>query len=266
METRDQLTITARDGFPLEIQVSGPREAPALLLLQGQSNSHRWWDELRADFEPQFRTVTFDYRGTGGSRGELTDLSTASFAADAAEVLDHLGIARAAVYGTSMGGRIAQMLALDFPEHVGALVLGCTTPGGPNSVKRPREVGQSLARLRGREHTQYLFSLFYTPNWTVAPRYSKLLGDDTMTAQESAAHLRISAQHNAWERLPEITAPTLIVHGDDDLMNPVDNAQLLHERIANSRILICPGGRHGFFEEFAEVVNPEILGFLDTAF
>ncbi|MGO2718611.1 MAG: alpha/beta fold hydrolase, partial [Brevibacterium aurantiacum] len=62
METRDQLTITARDGFPLEIQVSGPREAPALLLLQGQSNSHRWWDELRADFEPQFRTVTFDYR------------------------------------------------------------------------------------------------------------------------------------------------------------------------------------------------------------
>ena len=85
-----------------------------------------------------------------------------------------------------------------------------------------------------------------------------------MTAHESAAHLRISAQHNAWERLPEITAPTLIVHGDDDLMNPVDNAQLLHERIANSRILICPGGRHGFFEEFAEVVSPEVLGFLST--
>lgn len=265
METKDKLTITARDGFPLAIQVSGPPEAPALLLLQGQSNSHEWWDELRSDFEPQFRTVTFDYRGTGGSRGDLTELSTASFAADASEVLHRLGITRAAVYGTSMGGRIAQMLALDFPDLVSALVLGCTTPGGPKSVKRSREVGQSLARLRGREHTQYLFSLFYTPNWTVAPLYSKLLGDDTMTAQESAAHLRISAHHNAWDRLPEVTAPALIVHGDDDLMNPVDNAHLLHERIPNSRILICPGGRHGFFEEFAEVVNPEILGFLSAS-
>ncbi|SMX82990.1 MULTISPECIES: alpha/beta fold hydrolase [unclassified Brevibacterium] len=265
METKDQLTITTRDGFPLAIQVSGPPEAPALLLLQGQSNSHEWWDELRSDFEPQFRTVTFDYRGTGGSRGELSELSTASFAADAAEVLAHLGITQAVVYGTSMGGRIAQMLALDFPDLISALVLGCTMLGGPKSVKRPREVGQSLARLRGREHTQYLFSLFYTPNWTVAPRYSKLLGDDTMTAEESAAHLRISAHHNAWARLPEIAAPTLIVHGDADLMNPVDNAHLLHERISGSRILICPGGRHGFFEEFAEVVNPEILGFLSAS-
>ncbi|MDN6379922.1 MAG: alpha/beta hydrolase, partial [Brevibacterium aurantiacum] len=253
-----------RDGFPLAIQVSGPPEAPALLLLQGQANSHQWWDELRSDFEPQFRTITFDYRGTGGSRGELTELSTASFAADAAEVLDHLGITRAGVYGTSMGGRIAQMLALDFPDRVAALVLGCTTPGGPKSVRRPREVGQSLARLRGREHTQYLFSLFYTPNWTVAPRYSKLLGDDTMTTQESAAHLRISAGHDAWERLPEVAAPTLIVHGDDDLMNPVENAGRLQERIPDSRIIICPGGRHGFFEEFAEVVSPEVLGFLST--
>ncbi|MDN6122538.1 MAG: alpha/beta hydrolase [Brevibacterium sp.] len=262
METRDQLTIPTRDDFPLAVQVSGPPEAPALLLLQGQANSHEWWDELRSAFEPQFRTITFDYRGTGGSRGELTELSTASFAADAAEALDHLGITRAAVYGTSMGGRIAQMLALDFPDRVAALVLGCTTPGGPKSVKRPREVGQSLARLRGRDHTQYLFSLFYTPNWAVSPRYSKLLGDDTMTTVESAAHLRISAGHNAWERLPEIAAPTLIVHGDDDLMNPVENANLLHERIPDSRVLICPGGRHGFFEEFAEVVTPEIIDFL----
>ena len=265
VETRDQLIITTRDGFRLAVQASGPHEAPALLLLQGQANSHEWWDGLRSDFEPQFRTVTFDYRGTGCSRGELGELSTASFAADAAEVLDHLGIPSATVYGTSMGGRIAQMLTLDFPDRVSALVLGCTTPGGPNSVKRPREVGQSLARLHGREHTQYLFSLFYTPNWTAALQYSKLLGDDTMTAKESAAHLRISAGHNAWDRLPEIAVPTLIVHGDDDLMNPVENAHLLHERISGSRVLVCPGGRHGFFEEFAEVVTPEVIGFLHSA-
>ncbi|UVI37964.1 alpha/beta fold hydrolase [Brevibacterium spongiae] len=255
-------TISTHDGFPLTVQVSGPDDAPALLLLQGQSNSHEWWDELRGDFSSQFRTITFDYRGTGGSRGELGELSTASFAADAAEVLDHLGVDRTAVYGTSMGGRIAQMLAVDFPERVSALVLGCTTPGGPHSVKRPREVGQNLARLRGEEHTRYLFDLFYTPAWTVSAKYSKLLGDDTMMAAESAAHLRISAGHNAWDRLPEISAPTLVIHGDDDRMNPVDNAHLLHERIPGSQLLILPEGRHGFFEEFAEVVTPAVLRFL----
>jgi pimeloyl-ACP methyl ester carboxylesterase len=262
VETRQETRISTRDGFPLAVQVSGPAEAPALLLLQGQANSHEWWDGLREDFEPQFRTITFDYRGTGGSRGELGKLSTASFAADAAEVLDHLGVDRACVYGTSMGGRIAQMLTLDFPERVSALVLGCTTPGGPHSVKRPREVGQNLARLHGAEHTRYLFGLFYTPAWTVSAKYSKLLGDDSMTAAESAAHLRISASHNAWDRLREITAPTLIIHGDEDRMNPVDNARILHERIAGSQLLIQPEGRHGFFEEFAEVVTPAVARFL----
>ena len=153
METMQVDRISARDGFPLEVQVSGPADAPALLLLQGQSNSHEWWDDLRGDFEADFRTITFDYRGTGGSRGELGELSTASFADDAVDVLDHLGVDRAAVYGTSMGGRITQILALNHPERVSAIVLGCTSPGGPHAVKRPREVGQALARLRGDEHT-----------------------------------------------------------------------------------------------------------------
>ncbi|MCU4295986.1 alpha/beta fold hydrolase [Brevibacterium permense] len=254
--------ISARDGFPLEVQVNGPEHAPALLLLQGQSNSHEWWDDLRGDFVPDFRTITFDYRGTGSSRGELGELSTASFADDAVDVLDHLGVDQAAVYGTSMGGRISQMLALNHPERVSALVLGCTSPGGQHAVKRPREVGQALARLRGDEHTQYLFDLFYTPEWTVSAEYSKMLGDDTMTAAESSAHLRVSANHNAWDRLPEISAPTLIMHGDADRMNPVENARILHERIPGSQLLILPEGRHGFFEEFAEVVTPAVVRFL----
>ncbi len=262
METMQVRKIGARDGFPLEVQVSGPDDAPALLLLQGQANSHEWWDDLRGDFESDFRTITFDYRGTGGSRGELGELSTSSFAADAADVLDHLGVERTAVYGTSMGGRITQMLALNHSERVSAIVLACTSPGGPHAVKRPREVGQALARLRGEEHTQYLFDLFYTPAWTVSAKYSKMLGDDTMTAVESSAHLRVSANHDAWDRLPEITAPTLIMHGDADRMNPVGNARILRDRIPGSQLLILPEGRHGFFEEFAEEVTPAVIRFL----
>lgn len=278
---RSSTTITADDGFPLAMQVAGPSSAPALFLLQGQANSHSWWDGLREAFETDFRTITIDYRGTGGSRElestqrtgpgneaneTVTDptgeWSTTRFARDAIAALDHLGIERAAVYGTSMGGRIAQMLALDFPERVSALVLGCTSPGGPHAVKRPREVGQTLARLSGDERVKYLHSLFYTPDWPCGPKDSNLLGDPTMSTAESAAHLRISAKHNAWDRLPEIVAPTLITHGSEDRMNPVENATLLASRIPHSRLLIHPEGRHGFFEEYAEVVNTGIRDFL----
>ncbi|RBP67075.1 pimeloyl-ACP methyl ester carboxylesterase [Brevibacterium sanguinis] len=252
----------AWDGCPLAVQVSGPAEAPALLLLQGQSNSHTWWQRTRGEFEPQIRTITFDYRGTGRSRGPMGDASSSGFAADAVAVLDFLGIPGAAVYGTSMGGRIAQMIAIDHPDRVDALVLGCTTPGGSHAIKRPRQVGRALATLRGAEYLDYLHSLFYTPDWPGTPTDSTLLGDPSMSSAESAAHLRISAEHDAWDRLPSITAPTLVIHGDADLMNPVGNARLLHERIPDSRLVILPGGRHGFFEEFADQVTPEIIGFL----
>ncbi len=258
----NHLMTTTRDGFPLAVQVSGPAGAPALLMLQGQSNSHTWWESTRAEFEPQFRTVTFDYRGTGRSRGRLGEPSSTSFAADAIDVLDFLGIPSADVYGTSMGGRIAQMVAINHPERVDALVLACTAPGGSGAVPRPRDVGRALARLRGREYVEYLHSLFYTPDWPGRPEDSRLLGDDSMTAEETSAHLRISAEHDAWARLPEITAPTLIIHGDADQMNPVENARAMDERIPDSCVVILPGGRHGFFEEFAEQVTPEIIGFL----
>ena len=245
---------------------AGPKTAPRCSCCQGQSNSHEWWAELREDFSPQFRTITFDYRGTGGSRGELGELSTASFAADAAEVLDRLGVDCAPPpTARRWAGGSHRCWPWTSPNGSARLCSGARLPGGPHSVKRPRKVGQSLARLRGQEHTRYLFDLFYTPAWTVPSEYSKLLGDDTMTPAESAAHLRISAGHNAWDRLPEISAPTLIVHGDDDRMNPVDNAHILHERIAGSQMLILPEGRHGFFEEFAEVVTPAVVRFLSES-
>jgi pimeloyl-ACP methyl ester carboxylesterase len=82
----------SRDGFPLAVQTSGPADAPALLLLQGQANSHHWWDGLRGQFE-SYRTITFDYRGTGRSRGPIGRWTTATFADDAAEVLDVLSCA-----------------------------------------------------------------------------------------------------------------------------------------------------------------------------
>lgn len=256
----------APDGFPLAVQVGGPpgapEDLPTLLLLPGQANSHHWWDRVRRGYEAAFRTVTFDYRGTGGSHGELGAWTTASFAADAVQVLDRLRVRSAAVFGTSMGGRVAQMLAADHPEYVSALVLGCTSPGGEHAVDRKAETRRWLARGTRTEQQAKLHELFYTPDWPGASAQSTLLGDLTMSPREQVGHRRASDRHDAWDALPRIAAPSLVLHGTEDRMVPTENAALIADRIPDARLRLYPGGRHGFFEELEDQVTPEILGFL----
>lgn len=242
--------------FPLAVQTTGRADGPVLLLLPGQANSHAWWTGLREPFEDHFRVVTFDYRGTGESRGPVGDWSTAGFADDAARVLRSIAGGRpASVYGTSMGGRVAQFLAARHPSLVDRLVLACTSPGGPHAVERSADVRRRLASAR----VETLRELFYTDAWT---GHSHLFGDPTMTPAESRAHLRASNHHDAWDVLPLIEARTLVLHGTDDLMVPAANAPLLTARIPDAAMHLHEGGRHGFFDEFAFELTPLLDDFL----
>ena len=254
--------VRTSDDVKLYYEVNGA--GPVLLLLAGQANTHRWWDAARPDFEPYFRTVTFDYRGTGDSDRPDTDTySTRGFAADAVAILDRLEAERAYVYGTSMGGRVAQWLAADHPERVERLVLGCTSPGGPHGIERGPEVRRSLAQPDADAARRALLELMYTPDWLAThdgPFHT--LGDPTMPAHARRAHLRASARHDAWDALPRITAPTLVVHGTDDIFNPAANAPLVAERIPNARLQLIPGARHAYFEEFRTEAGPLVLDFL----
>jgi pimeloyl-ACP methyl ester carboxylesterase len=119
------------DGVRIAYQTHG--NGIPLILLAGQANNHHWRDGVREDFHPPYRTITFDYRGTGDSEKPDTPYSTAELADDVIAVLDDLGIESADMYGTSMGGGVAQWLTVRHPNRVHALVLGCTTPGGPHS-------------------------------------------------------------------------------------------------------------------------------------
>jgi 3-oxoadipate enol-lactonase len=242
-------------GAELAFQVEGPREAPALLLLPGQANSHHWWDGLRHDFTDAFRTVTFDYRGTGSTRAHEEPWSTSSFAADAVAVLAAVGVERAHVYGTSMGGRVAQMLAIEHPHVVDRLVLACTSPGHAHGHERSQDVRRSLADPDPSRRRSALLHLMYTDEW-VGPD-STLLGDPGMTPGATLLHLRVSGRHDAWDGLPSIGAPTLVLHGADDELSPPDNAPLLGSRIPGSRVEVVPG-RHGFFDEFHAQVSPMV--------
>ena len=112
---RQDYIARAEDGTRLAYQVRG--SGPVLVLLAGQANNHTWWDDIRDDFSDR-RTLTVDYRGTGASDAPDMAYSTGLFADDVVAVLDHAGIGRADVYGTSMGGRVAQMLAARDPVRV----------------------------------------------------------------------------------------------------------------------------------------------------
>lgn len=252
----------AEDGTRIAYQVSG--DGQPLLLLAGQSNNHSWWQPVRAGFEEQHTVITLDYRGTGDSDKPDSPYSVELFADDAAAVLDDLNIDRADVYGTSMGGRTAQWLAINHPRRVRRLVLGCTSPGGRNAVPRDNEVGRRLGQSP-ESARELLIELMYPPQWRAAnPGPYPVLGDDTMPPHARRHHLVASHRHDAWHRLPEITAPTLILHGSDDRMTPVANAELLKQRIPGSRVLILDGARHAYFHERAAEATPAVLHFLSN--
>ncbi|MFJ1915857.1 alpha/beta fold hydrolase [Streptomyces sp. NPDC088147] len=254
---------TTPDGVGIAYQVQG--EGAPLVLLAGQSNNHHWWDGVRDDFHGDHSTITFDYRGTGQSDKPDTPYSTELFALDVISVLDGLGVDRADVYGTSMGGRVAQQLAARHPGRVRALVLGCTSPGGPHAVERTDEVRRSLVRTQPDAARQALLELMYTPAWLAEnPGPYQTLGDPGMPAHARRRHLAASNQHDAWQLLPGIGAPTLVVHGGDDLLNPATNGPLLADRIPGARLHMIPGARHAYFEEYRAVASPLVLDFLTT--
>ncbi|MFE7524765.1 alpha/beta fold hydrolase [Kitasatospora sp. NPDC057542] len=255
---------TTPDGVRIAYQVQG--EGAPLVLLAGQANNHHWWDGVRDDFHAVRSTITLDYRGTGESDKPDEPYSTEVFTQDVIAVLDELGIEQADVYGTSMGGRVAQQLAARHPNRVGALVLGCTSPGGPHGVERDNDVRRSLVQPRPTAARQALLELMYTPDWlsTHSGPYHTL-GDPGMPAHARRRHLAASNQHDAWDLLPGISAPTLVVHGSDDLLNPTANAHLLAHRIPGARLHLIPGARHAYFEEFRAVASPLVLDFLITA-
>ncbi|MGW3204841.1 alpha/beta fold hydrolase [Streptomyces sp. NPDC001135] len=251
----------AADGTRIAYQLRGT--GSPLILLAGQANDHHWWDGVRDDFHAVRSTLTVDYRGTGDSDKPDEPYSTRLLADDVRAVLDELGIERADVYGTSMGGRVAQWLALDQPHRVRSLVLGCTSPGGPHAVERDDTVRRALAAPDPAARRAALLDLMYTPAWRAAhPGPYRTLGDPAMPAFARRRHLAASDGHDTWDVLPRLSCPTLVVHGTDDLLNPTANAALLARRIPGARLELLRGARHAYFEEFRSVAGPLVSDFI----
>ncbi|MFI9504401.1 alpha/beta fold hydrolase [Nocardia sp. NPDC052566] len=252
----------AADGVRIACQVEG--EGAPLVLLAGQSNNHHWWDGIREGFTAR-RTITIDWRGTGDSDKPDEPYSTPGFADDVIAVLDELGIDRFELYGTSMGGRVAQWVAARHPERVRTLVLGCTSPGGRQAIERDVEVRRSLAQPDPAANRRALLDLMYTPGWLASTSGPyNTLGDPDMPPYALRRHRNASQRHDAWDALPGIAAPTLVVHGADDIFNPAVNAPLIADRIPGARLHMIPGARHAYFDEFRGIATPLVLDFLNA--
>ncbi|MCC7366710.1 MAG: alpha/beta fold hydrolase [Dehalococcoidia bacterium] len=259
--------VTVPGGVRLWYEELGAGEP--LLLVMGQGSDHHGWDGVRDDFAAQHRVIVFDHRGTGASdKPREPAYSIELFAADAVALLNHLGIERAHVYGISMGGRIAQRLAISHASRVGAVVLGCTTPGNRMGVKRPPDVDRMMSTRADDPEAalQLLLEQMVSPEYAAAhPEYVERYRERALNPIPPFAqrmHYLASEGHDAWDELPGITAPVLVIHGDSDQVNMSANAGLLAGRIPGAELKMIAGGRHGFFVEFREQASAAVLDFL----
>lgn len=256
---------TAEDGTRLYYEEVGVGEP--LLLINGQGGDHKGWDSVRDDFASRYHVIVFDHRGTGRSdKPTEPPYSTKGFARDAISILDHLSIPRAHAYGISMGGRICQWLGIDYADRIGALVLGCTTPGNAHGIPRPADVDAQMANLSSDPEAarNELLEMMYSPAWIAAnPEFiAQTLSQPPIPAYAQRLHYLASEGHDTWDLLPSITVPTLVIHGSEDRVNPTANAYLLAERIPHAELYIVEGGRHAYFVEFREEASRVVLEFL----
>lgn len=253
---------TLPDGIRLYYEELGTGEP--LLLVSGQGGDHTGWDEIRADFAEHYHVIVYDHRGTGQSdKPTEPPYTTRGFARDAIALLDHLGIPRAHAYGVSMGGRICQWLGIDHAERIGALVLGCTTPGNAHGVRRPADVNAIMANPTADSWTTMLETIF-SPAWMQAhpEKLKDMQKGNPIPDYARKLHYQASEGHDSWDLLPTISGPTLVIHGSDDRVNPTANAYLLAERIPGAELYIVEGGRHGYDLEFREEASRVVLDFL----
>ena len=245
----------------LELDYERSGSGPPLLLIMGMSGTALHWDDAFLDaLRRDFQVIAYDHRGVGASSRLEGVLTITQLARDAAGLLGALGLAQAHVLGISMGGMVAQELALAHPERVRTLTLGCTYCGGPGSSFGDPEVwrGLAAATMSGdRERAlRAAFSANVSPEMAADPaafaRFRAIAERRPVAVSVIMAQLQACAAHDTYARLPRLRMPTLVVHGSADRMIPFSNGELIASRIAGARLEPLEGVGHLFFWEQPE--------------
>ena len=244
-----------------------------IVLIMGFTGNMDWWDpELIDALSQKYRVLTFDNRGAGRTETpEEGDFSCEMFADDTSTLMDALDIERAHIFGFSMGGIIAQALALRHPDKVSKLVLGGTFCGGKETVMADPEVTKILMDTSGGMEGSFSRSLelmFPAEFIKKNPGFTKNFRERYMTAPISAKNARrqliASMKLSTYANLPEIKIPAIVVTGAEDILIPPQNSHILAERIPGAKLIEYTGAGHCFMDPKRETFLNDLMEFLDA--
>ncbi len=258
------------NGIRMHFEVAGAGD-PVLLINGLSAPAANWALQVKA-LAPQYQVITFDNRGVGESDLPPEPIYTmAQMADDAAAILRHLKMTRAHVIGASMGGTVAQELALRHPPLVRSLVLACTWAQADARFLHTIEAWTSLvARVPIEERYRYvLYPWLFSPQFfekkdNIETAFQRAMAYPHQTKPEAIA--RQARGILGWNgsrvtRLGGIKVPTLVLVGKEDILTPPEFSRALAKLIRRARLVVVPGG-HGFFLEHADAFNRAVLRFL----
>jgi len=241
-----------------------------LVLIRGLgSNADHWYAQV-PDLSRHYRVITFDNRAIARSSDPGDDFTIRDMAEDVVDLMDGLEISRAHILGLSMGGMIAQELAIGHPRRVRGLILVVTHCGGRHQVKAEDKVMAAMERMavdQSMEARLAAAGVFFAPQTlsghpSVIQEYAAVSMKHPAGGEILQRQMKAIQNHDAYDRLQRITAPTLVITGADDVLIPPDNSRILAERIPSAEILEIQGGGHQLLIEQPDRCNRAIIDFL----
>lgn len=251
-----EVRVAASDGAELAVTVAG--EGPPLLLIPGLGATRVVFDPIVPLLTAHCRVAVYDQRGIGASELTPGPYTTAQLGDDAASVLDGLDVERATVLGASFGGMVAQQLVVRHADRVSALVLAATGPGSAHLAREPDQAATDALLGKGARTPEDAYRIACTVLYSAgfqeehADFIEQQVRDRArrpVAARAFQAQLAASRGHDVWDRLPSITTPTLVMHGREDAVMPLANAELLAQHIPGAILDLFGGAGHLFFHE-----------------
>jgi len=265
------MPITKVGDINIYYEIHGKGE-PLVLIYGYVGHSELWFRQVPV-LSKKYQVIAFDNRGVGRSDKPDIPYTMTTMAADIAGLLDVIDVDAAHIFGISMGGMIAQHFALNYPQRVISLILGCTYCGGVHSIQPgPESMAalfdfERLRKMTPEEVTRQAMPFCYSQEFItknpdiIEERVAKQLEyptPDHGAIRQAGAIMG----HDTYELLPRIKLPTLVIAGDNDRLIPVGNSRILASRIPEAELVILKGPGHEFFIEAAEEANKTILDFL----
>jgi pimeloyl-ACP methyl ester carboxylesterase len=260
------------NGINIHYEAQG--EGTPLVLIAGLGYPAWQWHRMMPYLAKDFQVIAFDNRGVGGTDKPAGPYTAKLLADDTAAFLDALNIGSAVVMGHSMGGFIAQELALSYADQVSKLILSSTNFGGPHHVPVTPEAMAVLSDMTSDPITRFKNGLVVSTGPGFADRHPEIIQewlewrltnplDLTGYQAQMAIGLSLISEAASFEnRLTEIQIPTLILFGAHDKVVPPVNADLLAVRIKNSKVVILPDAGHFFPMEVPQAAAQEIINFV----